>query len=60
MVHEASHVHRDFRGSLVTQLDEVRAFSRELSYIHGRRPDLAERARTWAMVKSRYPELMER
>jgi hypothetical protein len=62
IVHEASHVHRFFRGSRFTVLDEVRARSREFLYQHGRRPTGAERRATWEEVRdiSEYDGLPER
>lgn len=56
-VHEASHIHRHFRGSATSQLDEVRAFAREFVYEHGRRPTLAERRVIWADVVRNYSHL---
>jgi hypothetical protein len=62
IVHEASHMHRSFRGSQSTLLDEVRARSREFLYQHGRRPDLAERRAIWEEVREipEYDGLRER
>lgn len=62
IVHEASHIHRSFRGSRSTLLDEVRARSREFLYQNGRRPDLAERRAIWDEVREtpEYDGLPER
>jgi hypothetical protein len=59
VVHEASHIRRAFRGARTTQLDEVRAFSREFLYQNGRRPTLDERAAIWEQVRRDYPHLPE-
>jgi hypothetical protein len=58
-VHEASHIHHYFRGARATQLDEVRAFSREFLYQNGRRPSLDERAAIWEQVGRDYSHLPE-
>lgn len=59
MVHETSHIHRMYRGNIVNQLDEVRAFSREFVYERGRRPTLQEREAIWARVRRDYADLGE-
>jgi hypothetical protein len=51
IVHESSHIHRAARGARNTQLDEVRARSREFLYYHGRRPTLPERKNIWHEVE---------
>jgi hypothetical protein len=62
IVHESSHMHRFYRGSLRTQLDEVRARSREFLYREGRRPTAAERRTIWWEVEDRpdYSDLPKR
>ncbi len=53
VVHEASHVHRHFRGNVrTTQLDEVRARAREFYFQFRRRPTLKERRAIWEEVRS--------
>lgn len=51
IVHESSHMHRYFRGSDRTLLDEVRARSREFLFREGRRPSGAERRALWREVR---------
>jgi hypothetical protein len=62
IVHEASHIHRFYRRSRGSLLDEVRARSREFLYLHGRRPGLAERKAIWEEVREipAYEHLPER
>jgi hypothetical protein len=50
IVHESSHIHRHFRGSPHTRLDEVRARCRAFLYEEGRRPTRAERLEIWREV----------
>jgi hypothetical protein len=51
LVHESSHLWRAARGARHSQLDEVRARSREFLHQHGRRPTLAERREIWREVE---------
>ncbi len=60
LVHEASHMHRHFRGGRPSQLDEFRAFAREFLYNQGRRPTAAERAAIWRDVEAHYAHLPRR
>lgn len=57
LVHESSHIHRGFRGNVITRLDEVRAFSRQFLYENGHRPRLADRAEIWKHVRAHYGHL---
>ena len=62
IVHESSHVDRAIRLNIEpgsTQYEEYLAFRREALYRLGRRPNLAERARIWSVVKLFYPHLPE-
>ncbi|MCK6547991.1 hypothetical protein L6R52_19225 [Myxococcota bacterium] len=59
LVHEASHIQRYYRGANASQLDELRAFSREFLCEHGRRPKREEREALRKLVKSIYDHLPE-
>jgi hypothetical protein len=50
LVHESSHIHRHFRGSPPSRLDEVRARCRAFLYEAGRRPTRSERLAIWQEV----------